>query len=386
MKYSKVLNSNIAILSVTHGVNHGFLLFFTPLITLLINDLNLNYAAIGSLITFMYIAFGIIPLPAGLISDRIGRKTMALISLILPSIGAFLGALANSYWTIAITFIIIGIGSGFYHPVGYALVTGLVGEKSRGKALGIHGVGGNIGQAITPALAGLIASLWNWRLAFVIWGFAGIVNAVLLFRILPGQKQEYNDKETSNTTASMKKLLNLTIIIVLIILAIQGFVNDGIFSFLPTFLQTQFGLGIAISGLITALNYGIGAIGQLSGGYFSDKYGRVAVLIWGTVGCIFSLMILPFTESNVLMVICISIMGFSLFMLQPAINALVGDVTPQALLGSSFGIVFIAKYGVGALAPAVAGYFAQVSLLSYFFILMAVLMIVSLVFVLILNN
>lgn len=374
---SRVIDSKLTVLSITHGVNHGFLLFFTPMLTLLIKDLNLTLASVGGLVTIAYIAFGIGALPAGIISDYCGRKLTIFLSVVIPSAGAILASFGNSYWIIAVAFILIGIGSSFYHPASYAMISDLSAKNTRGKAFGIHGVGGNIGSAVSPAFAGIIAALWSWRLGFIAWGIVGLIDALFIYRILPEIKHEANKDKKSKQKSSMAQFFTATILIVLLILAIQGFVNDGVFSFLPTFLQEQFALGVAASGIIAGVNYGGGILGQLLGGYLSDKYSRLVVLLWATVGCTASLLLLPAISGAALMVVVVFIMGFSMFMLQPAINALVADVTPAEILGTSFGIVFIAKYGLGSLAPLVGGLAGQYSSLAFFFYIMAGIMAVT---------
>ncbi|MBC9706289.1 MAG: MFS transporter [Enterococcus sp.] len=164
VKESKLgLDKRIITLVFTHGVNHGTLLFFSTVLLVMAADMQIEYDKLGLLVTCAFIFFGVGQLPAGIASDIIGRKNSILLSLLVPTVGCILGGLFSSYVMMAIAFSLIGLGGSFYHPSSYAMIADVSTEENRGKAFGWHGVGANIGQALTPILAGFVSAAFGWR-------------------------------------------------------------------------------------------------------------------------------------------------------------------------------------------------------------------------------
>lgn len=382
VKESKLgLDKRIITLVFTHGVNHGTLLFFSTVLLVMAADMQIEYDKLGLLVTCAFIFFGVGQLPAGIASDIIGRKNSILLSLLVPTVGCILGGLFSSYVMMAIAFSLIGLGGSFYHPSSYAMIADVSTEENRGKAFGWHGVGANIGQALTPILAGFVSAAFGWRAIFFVWAAICILNALAIFFFMPdGKGSKADDEEVKEAEAQGKKdgwrqLISATIVIGLFVIAIQGFVNDGIFAYLPSLLQDDFSMAVAISGVITGIQYGGGVFGQLAGGFASDRWDQANVVIFAAAGFILTVIALFIVHnSTAAVIVVLFIMGFFLFMLQPPINAIFSRIVPSSILGSSFGVVFIFKYGLGALAPALGGYVAATSSLTVFFYILAAVM------------
>lgn len=373
------LDRRIVTLIFTHGVNHGTLLFFSTVLLVMAKDMQIDYGKLGALVTATFIFYGIGQLPAGVLSDVIGRKNSILMSLVIPLIGCIMGGLFSSFGMMVVAFSLIGLGGSFYHPSSYAMIADVTTEDNRGKAFGWHGVGANIGQALTPVLAGFVSVAYGWRAIFFVWAAICMVNAIAIVLFMPGGKADVVDNDNvveeakeKGKSEGWKQLLSVAVILGLFIYAIQGFVNDGIFAYLPSLLQDDFAMAVAISGVITGIQYGGGVFGQLVGGFASDKWNEANVIIAASIGFIITVIVLfVFKNSTPAVVVILFVMGFFLFMLQPPINAIFAKAVPASMLGSSFGVVFIFKYGLGALAPALGGAVASGASLTVFFYLLA---------------
>ncbi len=359
------------VMSAAHGMDHAYLLFFTPFLKTIQEALGLDWTGLGLLVSIAFLAYGLGALPAGIISDYIGHRRAAVVAMIVPAFGCVLGFLATSYWMMAAAFVLIGVGTSVYHPAANALVTGIAGPEHRGKALGIHGVGGNVGMLMAPVLTAGVVRLATWRYAFLLWAVIGLGVALLVSRGVPEVKARGKGVTTSGPATPIARLLTAGLLAVLALVALQGFFNDGVFAYLPTFLQENKGLSVVLSGLVAGLNFGAGVLGQLAGGFLSDAIGRKRTILWGTVGCALTFALLPLLHSGLALLVGVFVMGFSVFVLQPPVNALVADFTPKDARGALFGLVFLAKYGVGALAPFVGGLMAASSggLGAFFYLL-----------------
>jgi len=99
-----------------------------------------------------------ISLPAGILSDRLGRKRVITLGWLIYAL-VYLGfALASSIWQIWLLFACYGIYYGIIEGVARAFVADLVPEEKRGTAYGLyHGV---VGLTLLPA--SLLAG-WLWQ-------------------------------------------------------------------------------------------------------------------------------------------------------------------------------------------------------------------------------
>ncbi len=104
------------------------------------------------------ITYAVTSLPAGMLSDRLGRKRVIALGWLIYAL-TYLGfALASSLWQVWLLFACYGIYYGIAEGVARALVADLVPEERRGTAYGLyHGV---VGLTLLPA--SLLAG-WLWQ-------------------------------------------------------------------------------------------------------------------------------------------------------------------------------------------------------------------------------
>jgi len=104
------------------------------------------------------VTYAVTSLPAGILSDRLGRRRVIIIGWLIYAL-VYLGfATASSQWQVWLLFACYGIYYGVVEGVARAFVADLVPETKRGTAYGLyHGV---VGLALLPA--SLIAG-WLWQ-------------------------------------------------------------------------------------------------------------------------------------------------------------------------------------------------------------------------------
>jgi MFS family permease len=98
--------------------------------------------------------------PGGYISSRIGRKPVLFVAIALGVVGAVIIAFGPSYWMVVAAAVPIGICSGVFLGVDWALMTDIIPKAESGRYMGISN--------IAVASAGPIASVIGGVLVFVI--------------------------------------------------------------------------------------------------------------------------------------------------------------------------------------------------------------------------
>jgi len=112
------------------------------------------------------------------LSDRLGRKPVILLGLMLYS-AQFIGlAVFKNYLLIAATFLISGLGNSLFDPALSAAVLDIGSEEHKARLLGIKSTAGSLGNILGPGLIVLFTSWLDARAIFLI--SAGVVLLTIL--------------------------------------------------------------------------------------------------------------------------------------------------------------------------------------------------------------
>lgn len=363
------MNSNekriLLLTSIAHLLTHFFVLIFPALMMPMILDLGLEMGKVIPIGLLLYILYGALAIPCGFLSDHFGGRWVMSGGLFLAGCGFIAAGFSQSVETLFISFGIVGIGCSAYHPAGLALLS--KGIRQRGKALGINGLCGNIGIALSPFAAGMLNYLYGWKSTLFIIGFLGLLSGLLCLVVTFSVDRD-TDAQKGN---SINKTEALTAIIILcIVLIFSGLLYRGFTIILPSFMEIKLQNILAqfqdffsflqkstatpetktlIATSITSCVYLIGMWGQILGGKVADRFElRKAYLTFFSLAMPF-LLCITFLDGWFLVM---AAGGFAFFTLgmQPIENSLVAMITPPRWRSISYGVKFTLVFGVGAFA------------------------------------
>jgi MFS family permease len=274
--------------------------------------------------------------------------------------------------------ILLGIGASLFHPPGYASMA-LLSREMRGRYMGIQGLGGDLGMAISFFTTTAIGSYLGWRSAFLVWGAIGLVMAVVDMTTIIDETVQVDPTvtrlgylETLRKMFTTDHLRNLLLVSVIVVCS--GALWNGVSAFILVYINEVKGVGLLIAGGLSTFKYTIGAFGNILGGELSDKLGRRKILLFGFGLFTVSLLALTVAPGNLaLMFLMVAVLGFSFFITQSPMNALIGDVSHRDTVGVTYGVNFSIKYGIGSFAPAIAGFLAAQYSMDYVFYFFAVI-------------
>ena len=351
----------IIAISASHGIMHAYLVLLPAMIPILGGELG-DIATIGLLASLVSLFYGWLSLPIGFIADRYSKKMLIMGSMILCGGASIIIGLSPSIPIAAIGLIILGIGASLYHPCGYAHMA-LVSDESRGRYMGYQGLGGDMGMAISYLTSSLLGVRFGWRMTFIIWGIIGLVMAAIDFVVAEDIKNEVPEGGHAGPVETLRKMFGTadrrTLIITLGIVVLSGMLWTGVSSFIMVFIEEQKGISFVIAGGLSTLKYTVGAFAQILGGELSDKLGRKKLLLFGYAGFALSLLGFVLSPSSLpVLVLIVVVLGFTFFVTQSPMNALLGDIAQKDTVGVTYGVNFTLKYGIGFFTPAIAGYLA----------------------------
>jgi len=355
-----------------HALIHVVELTYPALLTRIADDFGVRAVILGTIASIFSWAFGGSAIPAGFLTDRLGSRRVLFYAFAGATVSLVLVGLSPNEWFLAGTLALLGFCIGLYHPAGLSLMA--QGVRQRGLALGFHGVAGNLGQALAPALAVGLAIAVDWRLAFfILAGVAAVMAVALSITTLPlrgeaevlvadgeapqraGGASASGEKPGEPETRPAPRLL-MPLLLVYAALVLSGIVYRGVITFLPTHLE-EF-VDPKLGGAFATVALLMGAVGQLVGGTLSQRV-RLERLAPVLVALAVPALVLTGAVSGALLVVIASVFIFFYFANQPVFTGLIADYAPAGAVGRSYGVSFFAGFGLGGTGGVIAGAFVD---------------------------
>ena len=371
----------VALTSSAHGLIHIFMLLFITANILMAKELGVGLFYIGNLGTISYFAFGLGALPAGFLSDRIGSHRIITLCLIGAGASSFFISRSRGPVGLAIALACLGVFASLYHPAALSLISSTV--KQRGKALGIHGGGGNLGLALSPLIGAFIASHYGWRAGYFIFSLVGIALGIMSIRLKTLSRHQpqleiHSDKAKSGGFRDVALFLCLIYMVQILI----GLIYRGSMVFLPTYLAEKVGgqlwgtEQIVKGGLVATAALLMGVVGQYLGGVWSPRIGLEKLwFILLTIATPF-LFLIGLTTNTGLIIVAMAFAFFH-FSCQPVGNGLIAKYTSSRIRSRGYGISFFLSAGVGSFASSLAGWLGERSGLSRIFVVLGIFAIMT---------
>jgi MFS family permease len=137
----------------------------------------------GQLIMFVGLAIFVSSIPAGWLSDKIGKKPVCAISGALALIGTVVVIVSPNNTVLYVGGGIIGLATGLFYSASWALGTGLVPKHEAGRYLGIHNLAGAGAGAIGAYIGGPIGDGIGFTALMGIFGLLFLISTLALFGI-----------------------------------------------------------------------------------------------------------------------------------------------------------------------------------------------------------
>ena len=391
----------IGLVSFSHFMTHSYMSILPAVLLAITAERGLSFTAIGLITNVGYFLYGLGSFPAGYLSDRVGSKRVLTIGLGGMAVSSILVGLSQGLLAFALSYALLGLFASIHHPAGLSLIARRV-ENRRGKAMGLHGVFGNVGMMLAPLVAALgLMFFRSWRAAYLIYGGLGLVSALISYRSRIDQEADLDwrslfrwsdllrklGREGAGKDASVsvapaqpqKYVFPLSLLFLFVGAVLSGFIFRGSLTFFPALLQREVYFinssdePAVLAGTVTSLILSLGLIGAWFGGWINDRIKRpelVPITIFLVIAPVLFL-IAKFSDSRLLAMSCL----FSLvyYAWQPSHNYLISRYTRKASHGVGFGINCFLLFGVGSVATATGGYVTDEYSVDRFYLLMAVI-------------
>lgn len=365
-----------------HFGHHLLAALLPPLLPFIRDDFAIDYTQAGWLVSAFMVSYGIGQLPAGWLADRIGPR--AVITIGVAGVGLFglLAGLSPTYIVMIVFLVLLGIAGGGYHPAAAPLVSATVAPEKRGRALGIHQIGGTASYFLTPLIAAAIATAIGWRSSFIAISTPAILFGITFYVLLGrrGYTRKAKPKIPAGHPDGAPTPGGLRRLVVFLILSITSLaLIRSTISFIPLFMVDYFNVSEEVGAAMLALVYSGGLWAGPLGGYLSDRIGRVPVIV---VACfiagpvIYLLNLVPFGWGIFAVLIGV---GVVMHIPLPVAEAYLVSQTSERKRSTVLGIYFLgSRGGLGVIAPAIGYLIDRFGFYTSFSIVGATLLVVTL--------
>lgn len=321
---TQLSRSTSLLLNIAHALDHLFLLIFAAAVASIAIDFGFDrWEELMPFGVGAFLLFGFGSIPAGSLGDRWGRRQMMLVFFFGIGASSLVASLTQGPWQLAAALVLIGAFSSIYHPVGIPMLVQY--SKRPGRTIGINGLAGNLGIAVTAVLTGYLVEAYSWRAAFVVPGIISLVCGVL-FAMSAAPETEPPTKRQQKAPVVLPPALLARVFLVMTAAAVTGsllfnFTTNGNGQLLAERMQGLIDDPSTL-GLLLGAVYGVASFAQLIVGNLLDRVSlkrlyltivlaQVPVLVlaanaqgWTLYGLLILVMILvfgaiPFTDAMV---------------------------------------------------------------------------------------
>ncbi len=350
-----------------HALTHIYMVIYSAVIVRMNQDFGEKvywYA------TICVIVFGMGSIPASYLGEKLGEKRLLVAFFLLTAAGGASVGLAHSTWQLAFGMTLLGLGASIFHPVGNTLIA--KGIRLPGRAMGVNGLWGSIGEAIGPILAGgLTAWLGSWRYPYLVLTLPTLAIGLWLAVTRIDLKHATGGTTATTGAPSLARPLRRAPVALLTFLLLAmmcgGFQLWIVKTTLPEFVGKSTSSGLLPVSLgnpeflgpaVTSIMYLVGGTGQLvAGRVVHRREGRGVYALVFLVSI--PLILLTARLTNLPLLVTGSLMALLMFSAQPIENVLLARFAPASWKSFFFGLKFTLAFGVGGLGVRLCGWARQ---------------------------
>ena len=277
----------------TWGIGEGMFFMFQPFY---LSQLGANPETIGYILGAFGFMMMVAHIPAGYLSDRIGRRPMLISAWFIGILATWVMALATSLPFFIVGMLLYGFTAFVSSPLN-SYVTAARGKWSIGRAITLSTAAFSLGIVIGPFAGGWIGDHFGLRVIYFIAGIIFIFSTLMVLMIAPQPREQHNPANPASSLFGNRRFLGLLTLGFFVTLAMYlpqpfqakflqdvrglsleqigllgtiGGIGNTVMTFLSGFINVRLGfiLGQAGAGISTALIWQMNGYGWFAVSYF----------------------------------------------------------------------------------------------------------------------
>jgi MFS family permease len=357
------------LITLGHALTHWYPSTFYLILPIIGRELGLTYSQIGLIMTCQYLAGAIANVPGGILVDTVGRKGLLMaVSLFWVGFPYLLMGFSHGYLMLLSCVALVGFGNSLWHPTAIpTLARRYPGRK--GLVLSIHGMGGNVGDALAPLAVGSLLAVLSWREVVMLNVIPGLVMSLLLVVMLGTMRvgAKKGSAQDESRVQSLREYFggvavlfrNRSLVLLTASSAFRSMTQNALLTFLPVYLAYEMGYPPLWVGAGMFALQAAGFAATPIAGHLSDRMGRRSIMMTSMFMTGVVLVFMAFAGKSHAFIAFIAVLGFFLYAIRPVLQAWLLESTPKNMGGTSIGILFGAQALGASVAPLAGGMIAD---------------------------
>ena len=314
----------------------GFMLY--PFFALyLTQKFNIGMSTVGILFAVFSISGMAGSALGGALADRMGRKVVIIVSLVLSSLSALGMGLAPTLGIFIAVVAIVGTLSSIGHPAHEAVVADLLPPEKRAEGYGIIRVIFNLAVIIAPPIAGLLIAR-SYLTLFIVDAVISLIAATIVIFALPETKPQAHahakPESMKQTFAGYGRVFKDTRFVAFIgVTVMMTLVYMNMNSTLGVFMRDQHGMPALSFGSLLSLNAVIVVLFQFWVARKLEKYKPMLMMAAGSLLYAIGFAMYGFVPTFALFAIAMIIITIGEMIVSPFQQSMVASFAPEDMRG-----------------------------------------------------
>jgi MFS family permease len=313
---------------------------------LVIADLHLSYAQLGTLIGLFMLPGALLALPSGVIGQRLGERRVVVAGLALMAVGGVLTADAAGFPGAAAGRLLSGAGAVVVSILTAKLISEWFAGKELSMAMAVMLTSWPVGLGVAAATVGRVAAEMSWRAAVMVTALVAAVGLVLmlLYRNAPavgaGPPRETlpaREMRLSISSGFAWACFNASLV--------------ALIAFGPGLLVAR-GKTLGDAGAIVSLAIWVTIVSVPLGGWIGDRVGSTPLIAVGSLLAAVTILLMPVIAHEGL---AFCLVGLAVGGPPGPLMALLPRALPPERLAAGFGVFYTIFYLMVAATQPAAG-------------------------------
>ena len=348
----------LAVIAAAHFIHDGFADVVYVLLPLWAAEFSLSFAQVGIIRTAYSGGMALFQIPAGLIAERIGERTVLVVGTLVTAMGFIVAGLAGGFASLLVVLLVAGLGSGVQHPLASSIVSQAYETGRRRTALGTYNFSGDLGKVAVPAVVAFLATGLSWRVPAALYGAVGIVAALVIWALLarldvgtrPLPRESVEIAQGGGWGIRDPRGFQALTLIGMI----DNATRSPFLTFLPFVLIEYKGATLAGVGVAMALLFAGGAVGKFVCGVMAERIGIIRAVViteMATTVGIIAVVAAPLPVAYALLVP----LGIALNGTSSVLYGTVAELVSPERRSRAYGLYYTVTIATSAIAPTIYG-------------------------------
>lgn len=329
---------------------------FAPLVEPLQGAFDVGPAAVGAVVSLVWLGSALPRLPLSYVLTRVSRRRIVVLSGVVLAGAAAFTASSTDIWTLRAGVVAVGMASGAYFVSAVPLIGELYPDRV-GKRIGVHGTAAQLAAVAAPTVVVAVVAIATWRAVFWLLAITAFLTT-LVFAL--GLRRTDNVREAPPTRNFRGVLGNWRVVLAgMLFISAAGFVWQGLFNFYVSVMLAR-GLDAATANVLLTLAFAAGVPAFWVSGTLVDRLPTVPYIL-GLVGT-FTVGVFGVTVFRGVLALAVvsMVLGYAIHGLFPALDTYILSALPAdtragtfaAFSGLSIAVEATGSGTVGALVEA----------------------------------